>query len=71
MKKNIGTPDRIVRLVLAILFFIGIFFTSNVVGQIILGAASLFTVYEALVGWCAFYALIGKNTCPLPDIEIK
>ena len=71
MKKNIGTSDRIVRLILAIALFIGIFFAGNLVVQIILGALSLFTAYEALVGWCAFYALIGKNTCPLPDIEIK
>ena len=26
---------------------------------------SLFTFYEVWAGWCAFYQLIGKNSCPL------
>ena len=65
MKKNIGTFDRVLRLVLGILFFIGILFVDNLILKIILGIVGLFCFYEALVGWCAFYALIGRRTCPI------
>lgn len=65
MKKNIGTFDRVARLLLGIALLIGIFFVSNIFTQIILGMFGIFCVYEALASWCAFYALIGKNTCPL------
>lgn len=65
MKKNIGTIDRVVRLLLAIGLFIGMFFVPQGLLKIVLGVASIFTLYEALFGWCAFYALIGKNTCPI------
>lgn len=65
MKKNIGTSDRLLRLGLAIVIAIGILFTSSIVLRIILAIVSLFVLYEAVVGWCALYQLIGKNTCPI------
>jgi hypothetical protein len=65
MKKNIGTMDRWVRLLIAVALFVGMFFVSQGFIRIILGIASVFTLYESLFGWCAFYALIGKNTCPI------
>jgi hypothetical protein len=65
MKKNIGTPDRIVRLCIGIFLFVGVFFVSGIVPRIILSVFALFSIYEALIGWCAFYALIGRNTCPI------
>lgn len=61
MKKNIGTTDRLVRLILACLLLgLAIFYQSW-----ILAAAGLFTLYEAFAGWCVFYQLIGKNSCPV------
>ena len=65
MKKNIGTIDRWVRLLIAIALFVGMFFVPAGIPKILLGIASVFTLYESLFGWCAFYALIGKNTCPI------
>lgn len=29
----------------------------------------LFTIYEGIAGWCVFYQLIGRNTCPLPSAQ--
>jgi hypothetical protein len=70
MKKNIGTNDRILRLIIAfILFGLAVGFKS-----LILAAFGLFTLYEALASWCVLYQLIGKNTCPIsnkPDDETK
>lgn len=65
MKKNIGTTDRIVRLILGVLLFLVIGFTKNEIVQWILFVASIFCVFQAIVGWCALYALLGKNTCPI------
>lgn len=65
MKKNIGTFDRVVRLIIGLVLIIAIFFVGNTFVKIILGILGIFSFYEALVSWCAFYALIGKRTCPL------
>lgn len=65
MKKNIGTTDRIVRVLIGIALLVGIFFVYSLIVKIILFIFGAFCIYEALSGWCAFYALIGKNTCPI------
>ncbi len=65
MKKNIGTTDRILRLVLAILILWGAYHERSWI-FLLLG---LFVFYEAIASWCIVYALLGKNSCPLdsPD----
>jgi len=66
MKKNIGKFDRLVRLFLGLICLIIALLTPfSWVARITILVIGLFTIYEALVGWCAFYALIGKNTCPI------
>ena len=65
MKKNIGTKDRLARLALAILAGSGALFADSIIIQAALVLLALFILYEALAGWCAFYAFIGKNTCPI------
>lgn len=59
MHKNIGTSDRLIRLAIAILLLIDAWW----IGSWIMLAFGLFVLFEAIVGWCAFYQLIGKNTC--------
>ncbi len=61
MAKNMGTPDRLWRLGLAILFFIAAWYWAS----LILTLVGLFTLFEALFSWCVVYQLMGKNTCPL------
>lgn len=65
MKTNVGTIDRIVRIVLAVVFS-ALYFTSTVTGPfglvlLILGAVFFAT---ALIGFCPLYAIFGLNTCP-------
>jgi hypothetical protein len=61
MKKNIGQIDRIARIIIGfVAISLGIFQSSGFL--ILIGA---FSIFEALVGWCAFYQLIGVNTCPV------
>ena len=61
MEKNIGRKDRIIRLILGILFFFIGIFTKNVWGAIgiILGVILLITVFT---GYCGLYKPFGINT---------
>ena len=65
MKKNIGTIDRIVRLCIGLVCLVGIFFVATLWLKVVLVLLGIFSIYEAMAGWCAFYMLIGRNTCPI------
>ena len=57
MTKNIGTADRVARLIIGAILISIVFIIQNTNLRIILVAVAFFTLYEALVGWCAVYAL--------------
>lgn len=61
MKTNIGNLDRGIRLGFAAILFVYAAYASSFFALLI----GLFTLYEALSGWCAYYQLVGKNTCPI------
>lgn len=61
LKKNIGTPDRLIRLTIGILLLIFAYLQMSWI-LLIFG---LFTLFESFMSWCIFYQLIGRNTCPL------
>jgi len=66
MTTNVGMFDRIVRIVLALLFSV-LYFTGTVPGTagivlLVLGSMLLIT---ALVGTCGLYSLLGVSTCAL------
>ncbi|MDA3853999.1 MAG: DUF2892 domain-containing protein [Bacteroidales bacterium] len=65
MKKNIGSVDKIVRLVIAaiisILYLTGII--SGTLGAVLLIVAAVLLLTSAL-NFCGLYALFGANTCP-------
>lgn len=65
MKKNIGTLDRVLRFILAIIVASGIFFVDSITSQVILAVVSLFILFQALAGWCFLYSLLGISTCPV------
>jgi hypothetical protein len=63
MKKNMGSTDKIIRLLIAAAFII-LFFTHVVVGvfgYILLGLAAIF-ILTSLVGFCPLYTLFGIKT---------
>lgn len=63
MEKNIGTTDRIIRVIVGIsLFFVMRSLDNNTV-QIVLFVASVLTIFTALTGWCGIYKIFGINTC--------
>ncbi len=62
MIKNIGSPDKVVRIVLAVLFA-GLIVLGEVSGTaaIVLGALAVVFLTTALMNFCPLY-LIGKFT---------
>lgn len=66
MHKNIGTFDRLVRMVIGIICIIlAIVIVNSLIGKIILILAGIFCFYEAFSSWCLFYQIIGRTTCPI------
>ncbi len=59
--KNIDLKGRLLRGSIALVCVVyGVWFDSNIA---MLGAG--YAAYETVATWCGFYALIGRNTCPL------
>lgn len=64
MKKNLGSPDKIVRFIIALIALI-LFFTNSLSGWqmyavLAVGAVMLIT---ALINFCPLYAIFGMKTC--------
>ena len=66
MKKNMGLADRMVRILLAVVFAV-LYFSNVVTGTLgivllVLGGVFLLT---SLVSFCPLYTLFGASTCPV------
>jgi len=70
MKKNMGSSDRIIRVLLAIvvgvLYFTGTI--SGTLGIVLLVLAGVF-VLTSLISFCPLYAPFGLRTCPVKETE--
>jgi len=68
MKKNMGTADRVFRVVvaaiIATLYFTGTL--TGTLGLVLLVLAGVF-VATSLVSFCPLYSLVGLSTCPVKD----
>ncbi len=64
MKKNVGSADRIIRIILAIIFAI-LYFAKIVTGiwGIILLVLAIIFLLTALISFCPLYGIFGINTC--------
>ncbi|WP_298307153.1 DUF2892 domain-containing protein [Flavobacterium sp.] len=66
MKKNMGTADKIIRLivaaVLAFLFYNGTI--TGTLGIVVIVVAAVFAL-TSLVSFCPLYTLLGINTCSI------
>ncbi len=64
MKKNMGSADKIIRILLAVLF-VALYFTNIVTGTwgiVLLVLAAVF-VLTSFVSFCPLYILFGASTC--------
>ncbi len=66
MKKNMGSTDRIIRVLLAavvaFLYFGNV--VSGTIGIVLLVLAAVFLL-TSMVSFCPLYTLVGVNTCPV------
>lgn len=63
MKKNVGSTDKVIRLILAIgLFSLFFILDGNARYWALVGFVPLIT---GLVNFCPIWAIFGVNTCPL------
>ena len=65
MKKNMGSTDKIIRILIAIVIA-ALFFTnviSGTLGMVLLVLAGVF-VLTSLISFCPLYTLFGMSTCP-------
>ena len=64
MKKNMGSVDRIIRLVFAAIIAV-LYFTNAITGTlgiVLITLAVIFTI-TSLIGFCPLYASFGISTC--------
>ena len=62
MKTNVGSIDRLVRILLGIVLLALIFVVEGNARW--LGLVGLVPLITAFIGWCPAYALMGASTCP-------
>lgn len=61
MNANIGSADKIIRLVMALALFSLFFILPG--DQKWFGLAGLVPLLTGLMGWCPLYKVFGINTC--------
>ena len=64
MKKNMGSIDRVIRTLLAVVFA-ALYFTGTVTGTLglVLVVASAIFALTSLISFCPLYPILGINTC--------
>lgn len=64
MKKNMGTVDRVVRLVIAAIIAV-LYFTGQISGTlaIVLGIVAIAFLVTSAIGWCPIYVPFKISTC--------
>lgn len=65
MKKNMGSTDRIIRLIIVVVL-VALYFTETVTGTlgiVALVVAGIFAL-TSVVGFCPLYRIVGISTCP-------
>jgi len=63
MKLNMGSPDRIVRILIAIIIAV-LLFTNVLQGAlaVILGIIAIIFIVTSVIGFCPLYVLFGMST---------
>jgi hypothetical protein len=65
MKKNMGSVDKVIRLLVVVAFAI-LYVTNTITGTlgIVLLAIALLFLVTSLISYCPLYTLLGITTCP-------
>lgn len=62
MNTNIGTIDRIIRIVIGLALIAG-YFLNPEAGYRLAYLLGIIPLATGLIGWCGLYTLLGVNTC--------
>ena len=65
MKKNMGSMDRVVRILIVIA--IAVLYSQEIItgtAAIILGVVASIFLLTSLVSFCPLYKIVGLSTCP-------
>lgn len=66
MKKNMGSTDKSIRILIAVL--VGVLYFTNVIGgtlAIILGILAVVFLLTSFISFCPLYAIFNINTCKI------
>tara|TARA_R110000868_G_scaffold21640_11_gene89843 strand:- start:9371 stop:9583 length:213 start_codon:yes stop_codon:yes gene_type:complete len=68
MKKNMGSVDRTIRIVLAIAVALLVYYevVQGVLAYILIAVAAVF-ILTSLANFCPLYTIFGWNTCKIKD----
>lgn len=68
MKKNMGSADRIIRLIIAAVMA-ALYFTNVISGTLglVLMILALVFVVTSLISFCPLYTIFGLSTCPVKE----
>ena len=61
MERNVGFPDRFVRIVLGAVMLLAVYLVDNKLRW--LGLIGIVPIATAAMGWCPLYTLFGMRTC--------
>ena len=70
MKKNMGSTDKIVRVLVAVVAALLIYFevVSGTLAYILIAVAAIF-VLTSVISFCPLYSLVGMNTCKVKKAD--
>lgn len=65
MKKNVGTVDKVIRILIAIIIVALFYFKviTGTLGIVLLVFAGIFVI-TSFISFCGLYTILGINTCP-------
>jgi hypothetical protein len=63
MSTNVGSVDRILRIIVGIALLAFAFMSANPYAWI--GYIGIVPILTAAIGWCPAYTLLGIQTCPV------
>jgi len=63
MKTNVGTIDRVFRIVFGLVLLSLVFLVQGDLRWI--GLVGIVPLATAFMGWCPLYALFGMSSCPM------
>jgi len=66
MKKNVGTTDKVIRIIIAVVAA-GLIITQTLTGiwAIVVGIVGAAMLVTSLTGVCGLYKVFGMSTCPM------